>query len=386
MPEHPRGPGGALASSQPAPSRPTHSQLASSRPASSQPTASRPAPSQPSSRPAPDRNLALDLVRATEAAAMAAGRWVGRGDKNGADQAAVDAMRAMTGTLPIRGIVVIGEGEKDEAPMLYNGEAIGSAEGPACDVAVDPVEGTALTAKGMNGAISVMAVSARGSMFDPSALFYMDKLVAGPAAAGAVDLRAPVADNVRAVAKAKGGTPGEVTVCLLDKPRHADLARDVCAAGARLMFIPEGDVAGAVLAARDGTAVDLLLGVGGTPEGIIAACAVTCLGGVMQGRLWARDDNETRRALDAGYDLNRVFDGGELVRGEDVFFVATGITDGDLLQGVQYRPGRAVTDSLVMRARSGTVRQVRSEHNLSRLSAYSAVDYLRLEPPPITAA
>jgi fructose-1,6-bisphosphatase II len=335
---------------------------------------------QAAARPAPDHNLALDLVRATEAAAMAAGRWVGRGDKNGADQAAVDAMRAMTGTLQFRGVVVIGEGEKDEAPMLYNGEVIGSGEGPACDVAVDPVEGTALTAKGMNGAISVMAVSARGSMFDPSALFYMDKLVAGAAAAGAVDLRAPVADNVRAVAKAKGGAPGDVTVCLLDKPRHADLAREVCEAGARLMFIPEGDVAGAVLAARDDSAVDLLLGTGGTPEGVIAACAVTCLGGVMQGRLRARDAHETRRARDAGYDLDQVFDAGELVRGDDMFFVATGITDGDLLHGVRYRPGRAVTESLVMRARSGTVRQMRSEHNLSRLSAYSAVDYLPSGP------
>jgi len=330
--------------------------------------------------PVPDRNLALDLVRVTEAAAMAAGRWVGRGDKNGADRAAVDAMRAMVGTLPVRGVVVIGEGEKDEAPMLYNGEVIGDGHGPPCDVAVDPVEGTTLTAKGMNGAISVMAVSERGSMFDPSALFYMDKLVTGPAAAGAVDLNAPVADNVRAVAKAKGASPQDVTVCLLDKPRHADLARDVCAAGARIMFIPEGDVAGAVLAAHDGTGVDLLLGIGGTPEGIIAACAVTCLGGAMQGRLCARDAEERRRAREAGYDLGRVFTTGELVRGDDVFFVATGITDGELLRGVRYGPGRAATESLVMRSRSGTVRFVRSEHNLDRLSTYSAVDYWHREP------
>ncbi len=332
-------------------------------------------------RPAPDRNLALDLVRVTEAAAMAAGRWVGRGDKHGADRAAVDAMRAMIGTLPIRGVVVIGEGEKDNAPMLYNGEVVGDGHGPACDVAVDPIDGTTLTAKGMGNAISVLAVAPRGSMFDPSAVFYMDKLVTGPAAAGAVDIRAPIADNVRAVAKAKGSAPEDVTVCILDRPRHKDLADQVRATGARIKFISDGDVAGAVMAAREGTGVDLLLGIGGTPEGIIAACAIKCLGGVIQGRLWPRDDAERRRALDAGHDLDAVLTTDDLVAGEDAFFVATGITDGELLRGVRYGPHRATTESLVMRARSGTVRFVRSEHRLDRLSAYSAVDYRHHDHP-----
>ncbi|GAA0663703.1 class II fructose-bisphosphatase [Streptomyces sp. NPDC005202] len=328
-------------------------------------------------RPAPDRNLALDLVRVTEAAAMAAGRWVGRGDKNGADEAAVDAMRAMIGTVPIRGIVVIGEGEKDAAPMLYNGELVGDGRGPGCDVAVDPIDGTTLTSKGMGNAVSVLAVSPRGSMFDPSAVFYMDKLVTGPAAAGAVDICAPIADNVRAVAKAKGCAPEDVTVCILERPRHTDLAHQVRRAGARIKFISDGDVAGAVMAARDDTGVDLLLGIGGTPEGIIAACAVKCLGGVIQGRLWPRDDAERRRALDAGHDLDRVLTTEDLVSGEDAFFVATGITDGELLRGVRYGPDRAVSESLVMRARSGTVRFVRSEHKLDRLGSYSVVDYRR---------
>ncbi|WP_267596031.1 class II fructose-bisphosphatase [Carbonactinospora thermoautotrophica] len=331
-------------------------------------------------RPVPDRNLALDLVRVTEAAAMAAGRWVGRGDKHGADQAAVDAMRAMIGTLPIRGVVVIGEGEKDDAPMLYNGEVVGDGHGPECDVAVDPIDGTTLTAKGMGNAISVLAVAPRGAMFDPSAVFYMDKLVTGPAAAGVVDICAPVADNVRAVAKAKGGEPEDVTVCILDRPRHKDLTEQVRATGARIKFISDGDVAGAVMAAREGTGVDLLLGIGGTPEGIVAACAVKCLGGVIQGRLWPRDDEERRRALEAGLDLDAVLTTDDLVAGEEAFFVATGITDGELLRGVRYGPDRATTESLVMRARSGTVRFVRSEHRLDRLSAYSAVEYRHRDP------
>lgn len=332
-------------------------------------------PTGTAARPAPDRNLALDLVRVTEAAALAAGRWAGRGDKHGADRAAVDAMRAMTDTLPIRGVVVIGEGEKDQAPMLHNGEEIGTQHGAACDVAVDPIDGTTLTAKGMGNAISVLAVSPRGSMFDPSAVFYMDKLVTGADAAGAVDIEAPVAHNVRAVAKAKGIHPGDVTVCMLDRPRHTRLAEEVRAAGARIRLVADGDVAGAIVAARDGSGVDLLLGVGGTPEGIIAACAIKCLGGEIQARLSPRSDEERARALAAGHDLNRVLTTGDLVSGDEAYFVATGITDGQLLRGVRYGPRAATTESLVMRARSGTVRFVISEHNLDRLPAYSVVDY-----------
>lgn len=326
-------------------------------------------------RPAPDRNLALDLVRVTEAAAMAAGRWVGRGDKTGADKAAVDAMRAMSDTLPVRGVVVIGEGEKDQAPMLHNGEEIGDRGGPACDIAVDPIDGTTLTAKGMGNAISVLAVAPRGSMFDPSAVFYMDKLVTGPDAAGAVDIEAPVAHNVRAVAKAKGIRAEDVTVCMLDRPRHAILAQEVRATGARIRLVSDGDVAGAVVAAREGSGVDLLLGVGGTPEGVIAACAIKCLGGVMQARLSPRDDAERARALAAGHDLGRILTTEDLVRGDEAFFVATGITDGQLLHGVRYGRSATTTESLVMRARSGTVRFVRSEHQLDRLEAYSVIEY-----------
>lgn len=331
--------------------------------------------SRPAGRPAPDRNLALDLVRVTEAAAMAAGRWVGRGDKDGADKAAVDAMRAMSDTLPVSGVVVIGEGEKDQAPMLHNGEGIGDHAGPPCDIAVDPIDGTTLTAKGMGNAISVLAVAPRGTMFDPSAVFYMDKLVTGPDAAGAVDIEAPVAYNVRAVAKAKGIRAEDVTVCMLDRPRHARLAQEVRETGARIRLVSDGDVAGAVVAARDDSGVDLLLGVGGTPEGVIAACAIKCLGGVMQARLSPRSDAERDRALAAGHDLARVLTADDLVRGDEAFFVATGITDGQLLRGVRYGRRATTTESLVMRARSGTVRFVVSEHQLERLGAYSVIEY-----------
>jgi fructose-1,6-bisphosphatase II len=326
---------------------------------------------------APDRNLALELVRVTEAAAMAAGRWVGRGEKNGADAAAVDAMRNLISSVEMRGVVVIGEGEKDEAPMLYNGEEVGDGNGPECDVAVDPIDGTTLAAKGMNNAISVLAVSERGTMYDPSAVFYMEKLVTGPDAADLVDITAPVADTIAAVAKSKGGSNGDVTVVVLDRPRHEDLVRQIRESGARIRFITDGDVAGAIMAARAGTGVDLLLGIGGTPEGIIAACAVKCLGGVIQGRLWPRDDEERRRALDAGHDLNQVLSTDDLVRSDNVFFVATGVTDGELLQGVRYRAGGATTHSLVMRSKSGTIRQVLSEHSLTKLRAYSRVDFDR---------
>ncbi|MFT4010636.1 MAG: class II fructose-bisphosphatase [Nocardioidaceae bacterium] len=328
---------------------------------------------------APDRNLAMELVRVTEAAAMAAGRWVGRGDKNGADGVAVNAMRTLISTVGMQGVVVIGEGEKDNAPMLFNGEEVGDGTGPAVDVAVDPIDGTTLAAKAMSNAIAVMAVAPRGSMYDPSAVFYMEKLVTGPEAADSVDIRKPVAENIRAVAKAKGGRPEDVTVVVLDRPRHEKLVSEIRATGARIKFITDGDVAGAIMAARSGTGVDLLLGIGGTPEGIIAACAMQCLDGVIQGRLWPKDDEERQRALDAGHNLDpdHILTTDDLVAGDDAFFVATGITDGELMQGVRYCPGGASTHSLVMRSRSGTIRNIHSEHKLSKLMSYASVDFER---------
>ena len=326
-------------------------------------------------REAPDRNISLELVRVTEAAAMAAGRWVGRGDKNGGDGAAVDAMRQLIGTVGMKGVVVIGEGEKDDAPMLFNGEEVGSGEGPDCDVAVDPIDGTTLMAKGMPNAIAVMAVAERGTMYDPSAVFYMEKLVTGHAAADLVDITAPVSHNIQAVAKAKGAAVEDVTVCILDRPRHEQLVHDVRAAGARIKFISDGDVAGAVMACTDGTGVDLLLGIGGTPEGIITACAVKCLGGVIQAKLWPQKPTEFEHAAAAGLDLTQILSTDDLVRSDNVFFVATGITDGELVKGVRYRGGGATTESLVMRSKSGTIRRVISEHRFSKLSAYSAIDF-----------
>jgi fructose-1,6-bisphosphatase II len=324
---------------------------------------------------APDRNLALELARVTEAGAMAAARWVGRGDKNGADGAAVQAMRALINTVSMNGVVVIGEGEKDRAPMLFNGEQVGDGTGPACDVAVDPIDGTRLTANGMPDAIAVLAVSARGSMYDPSAVFYMSKLVTGPAAADMVDIEAPAADNIAAVARAKGCSASDVTVVILDRPRHERLIAEVRAAGARIKLITDGDVAGSIMAARDGTGVDLLLGVGGTPEGIITACAVKCLGGVIQARLAPRDEAERDKALAAGHDLRHVLTTDDLVTSEDAFFAATGITDGELMTGVRFRAGGAATHSLVMRARSGTIRNIHSEHQLWKLRAYSSINF-----------
>ncbi|MBI1759430.1 MAG: class II fructose-bisphosphatase [Actinobacteria bacterium] len=328
-------------------------------------------------REAPDRNLALDLVRVTEAAAMAAGRWVGLGDKNGGDQAAVDAMRALIGTVSMRGVVVIGEGEKDAAPMLFNGEEVGSGDGPECDVAVDPIDGTTLMSKSMPNAVSVLAVAERGAMYDPSAVFYMEKLVTGAEAADVVDITAPAGENVRRVAKAKGSSVEDVTVCVLDRPRHDDLVHEIRAAGARIKFITDGDVAGAIMAAREGTGIDLLLGIGGTPEGIIAACAMACMGGVIQGKLWPRNDEERGRAIDAGHDLDRVLLTNDLVSGNNIFFCATGITDGELLRGVRYRSGGAQTQSIVMRSKSGTIRLIDSFHSLTKLRAYSAIDFDR---------
>lgn len=324
----------------------------------------------------PDRNLALELVRITESAAIAASRWVGRGDSNGADGVAVAAMRQLISTVSMDGVVVIGEGEKDNAPMLFNGERVGSGDGPECDVAVDPIDGTTLTAKGMNNAISVLAVAPRGSMYDPSAVFYMEKLVTGPEAADVVDIRYPVAKNIEAVAKAKGTGVDDVTVVLLDRPRHNQLVEEIREAGARIKFITDGDVAGAIMAARPDTGVDLLLGIGGTPEGIIAACALQCMGGVIQGRLWPTDDAERQQAEAAGLVLDQVLTTDDLVSGDDCFFAATGITDGELMQGVRYRPGGGVsTHSLVMRSRSGTIRSVHSEHQLPKLRQYATVDF-----------
>jgi fructose-1,6-bisphosphatase II len=332
-------------------------------------------PSAPQRREAPDRNLAMELVRVTEAAAMAAGRWVGRGDKIGGDGAAVDAMRQLVSTVSMRGVVVIGEGEKDEAPMLFNGEEVGNGDGPDCDVAVDPVDGTTLMAKGMPNALAVLAVAERGAMFDPSAVFYMEKLAVGPEAAGKVELGAPIAENIRRVAKAKNSSVGDVTVCILDRPRHEQIIKEVRDAGARIRFISDGDVAGAIAAARPTTGVDMLIGIGGTPEGIIAACAMKCLGGELQGRLWPKDDAEREKALAAGHDLDRVLLNDDLVRGDNVFFCATGVTDGDLLRGVNYREGGATTQSIVMRSKSGTVRMIDGYHRLDKLRAYSSIDF-----------
>jgi fructose-1,6-bisphosphatase II len=326
-------------------------------------------------REAPDRNLALELVRVTEAAAMAAARKMGFGDKETVDQAAVDAMRFVLGSVPMTGVVVIGEGEKDHAPMLYNGEEIGDGTPPEVDIAVDPVDGTTLTAKGMPNALSVVALSDRGTMFDPGPVVYMEKLVVGPEAAGAVTFEAPLADNLRAVAKAKGADVADLTVCILDRPRHEELVGQIRAAGARVKFISDGDVAGAIMAAREGTGVDLLVGIGGTPEGVITACALKCLDAAMFGKLWPRDDEERRAALDQGYDLDKVLTTDDLVAGDNVFFAATGVTDGELLRGVRFDRRGALTQSLSMRSKSGTSRQIDARHQLSKLSRYASIDY-----------
>ena len=342
-----------------------------------------PPPSSTSRREKPDRNLALELVRVTEAAAMAAGRWVGRGDKNGGDGAAVDAMRQLVGSVSMRGVVVIGEGEKDEAPMLFNGEEVGNGDGPDCDVAVDPIDGTTLMAKGMPNAVAVLAVAERGAMFDPSAVFYMEKIAVGPEAAGVIDLDAPVAENIRRVAKVKDSAVSEITVCVLDRPRHDGLIAEIREAGGRIQLISDGDVAGAIAAARPNSGVDILMGTGGTPEGIIAAAAMRCMGGAIQGRLSPTDDEERRKALDAGHDLDRVLTTEDLVSGENVFFCATGITDGDLLRGVRYRAGGATTQSIVMRSKSGTLRMIDGHHRLEKLREYSSVDFDRDDPATV---
>ena len=329
----------------------------------------------PTRREAPDRNLALELVRVTEAGAMAAGRWVGRGDKEGGDGAAVDAMRELVNSVSMRGVVVIGEGEKDNAPMLYNGEEVGNGDGPECDFAVDPVDGTTLMSKGMPNAISVLAVAERGAMFDPSAVFYMNKIAVGPDAADVIDITAPIGENIARVAKVRNATASDITVCILDRPRHRQLIADVRAAGARIRLITDGDVAGAISACRPNSGTDMLAGIGGTPEGIIAAAAIRCMGGAIQAKLAPTDDAERQKAIDAGYDLDQVLTTEDLVSGENVFFCATGVTDGDLLKGVQYYGGGCTTQSIVMRSKSGTVRMIEAYHRLSKLNEYSAVDF-----------
>jgi fructose-1,6-bisphosphatase II len=325
----------------------------------------------------PDRNLALELVRVTESAAMAAGRWIGRGDKIAADQAAVDGMRLMLDTASMSGVVVIGEGEKDEAPMLYNGEKVGSGSGPEVDVAVDPLEGTNLTAKGQPNAIATISCAERGTMFFPGAAVYMDKIACGPESADAIDIEAPPGENVKRVAKAKGMKPSEISVVVLERDRHDDLIAALREVEVKILLIPDGDVAPAIAAAQPGTGVDLLMGVGGTPEGVLSASALKCVGGAMQGKLWPRDDEERQKLIDAGFDLDRVLTTDDLVGGEEVFFAATGVTTGALLRGVRYTPEGAVTDSIVMRSRSGTVRRIEAFHSFEKLEGLSGGRYRR---------
>jgi fructose-1,6-bisphosphatase II len=333
----------------------------------------------------PDRNLALELVRVTEAAALAAARLVGRGDKIAADQAAVDAMRHMLSTIDMDGVVVIGEGEKDEAPMLFSGESIGNGKAPQVDIAVDPLEGTTLCARGMPNALAVIALSERGTMLDPGPCMYMEKLVADNEAADVIDIERPIEDNIRAVAAAKGKSVNETTVIILDRPRHDDAVRRIREVGARIRFITDGDVSAAMTAARHGSPIDLLYGIGGSPEGVLAAAAIRCLGGEIQGRLWPRDDEERGRAIEFGCDPTQVLTRKDLVRGNDVFFAATGVTDGDMLQGVRYSRHRATTESIVMRSRSGTVRTVRSEHNRAKLNTYTSGKYFEMTEAPVSA-
>src|SRR5262245_19047014 len=321
---------------------------------------------------APDRNLALELVRVTESAALSCARWVGRGDKESADQAAVDAMRAMLDTVAMNGVVVIGEGEKDEAPMLFNGEEVGNGNPPDVDVAVDPLEGTRLTSVGQPNAI---AVAERGTMFFPGAAVYMDKIAAGPEVAEAIDITASPKDNVTRAAEAKGVKPTDITVVVLDRDRNEALIAGLREAGAKVNLITDGDVAPAIAAARQGSVVDLMMGIGGTPEGVIAAAAVKCLGGAVQGKLWPRTDEERQSLLDDGYDLDKVLTTDDLVAGDDVFVAATGVTNGALLNGVQLSRDGAVTDSIVMRSRSGTVRRVEAYHHLEKLTRFSGREY-----------
>ena len=315
----------------------------------------------------PDRNLALELVRTTEAAAMAAARWMGRGDKVGADQAAVDAMRSVLDGVEMDGTVVIGEGEKDEAPMLYNGEQVGAGKPPHTDVAVDPIDGTTLTAKGGAGAIAVIAVAEKGSMFDPGPAVYMEKIAVGPEGAGIVDIRLPIEKNLSALAKARRKDVRDLNCMVLDRPRHAEIINEIRSTGARINLIQDGDVAGAIATAQPDSGVDILFGIGGTPEGVIAAAALRSMGGDLQGRLWFRTDEERQEAVDAGFDPDKIIGLDDLVATDNCFFAATGISSGELLRGVRFLPDAIVTHSLVMRGRSGTVRSVEARHKPSKL-------------------
>ena len=323
----------------------------------------------------PDRNLAMELVRVTESAALAASRWVGRGDKNGADGAAVDAMRTVLGTVPMDGIVVIGEGEKDEAPMLFNGEQVGDGTPPLTDVAVDPIDGTTLTAYGRANAIAVIAVSERGTMFNPGPCVYMHKIAVGPDAAGSIDITATPSQNLRWIAKAKGAHVRDLTVVILDRDRHTELIAEVRSTGARVKLITDGDIFGAIATAWPDAGVDVLIGTGGTPEGVTAAAALKCMGGEIQGLLAPRTAEERAAAIDLGYDLDAVLTTDDLVKGDNCFFAATGVTDGELLRGVRYEHGGARTQSLVMRSKSGTVRMVDALHRIDKLRDFAAVDY-----------
>jgi len=333
----------------------------------------------------PDRNLALELVRVTEAAALAAGRWMGRGDRMAADRAAVEAMRLMLRSIDMDGVVVIGEGEKDEAPMLYNGERIGNGRPPQVDVAVDPIDGTRLLAMGRPGAIAVVALSERGTMFSPGRIVYMDKLAVGPEARAVIELDAPVAENLRRIARAKGKDVDDLTVAILERDRHAGLIQAVRAAGARIRLITDGDVSAALMTAFPDSGIDVLMGIGGSPEAVIAAAALKCLGGEIHARLWPRNDEERRFAAEMGYDLHRVLTADDLVRGDNIFFAATGITDGEILRGVRYTGKGARTHSIVMRSRSGTVRFVEADHRWDKLMRISDYPYDRgagEAPPP----
>jgi fructose-1,6-bisphosphatase II len=323
----------------------------------------------------PTRNLAMELVRVTEAAALAAARWVGGGDKEAADGAAVDAMRIVLQTVPMDGVVIIGEGEKDEAPMLYNGEHIGDGTPPAADIAVDPIDGTTLTSKGRGNALAVIAVSERGSMYDPGPCVYMEKIAVGPEGRDAIDINASPTENLKAVAKAKGKKVTDMMAVVLDRDRHSDLIGEIRQAGARIRLIPDGDVAGGISTAWPDSGADILFGIGGTPEGVITAAALKAMDGALQGKLWPRNDTERQAALDAGYDLDQVLDTDTLVAGDNCFFAATGITDGELLQGVRFDGRGATTQSLVMRAKSGTVRLINARHRLEKLREFSAIDF-----------
>ena len=314
----------------------------------------------------PDRNLALEIVRATEAAAIRAHPFIGRGDKLGADGAAVDAMRAFLSTVSFAGTVVIGEGEKDEAPMLFNGEAVCNGQGPECDIAVDPIDGTSLAAAGRQNALSMIAVADRGSMLDASSVFYMDKIVTGPEGAGVIDIERPIGDNIRALARALGKDASEIEVAVLDRPRHKPLIAAIREAGAHTRLLLDGDVAGAISAASFESETDMCVGVGGSPEGIVTACAITALGGFMQGKLHPKTDDERQRGIDAGLDLDRIYEAGDLVKGDNTMFVATGVTDGVLVDGVRRR-GRVIrTESIVLRGRSGTVRRIIATHRVEK--------------------